>query len=402
MIRPLAAAVAFLLLVPQPGGAQARTPLAGAQAVLDQRVEALRARDRTRFAATIDPKASEAFRRAQLRQFDGLVSVPVERYSLTARIEDSGDFGPTVRRHHDDAERVFLPETEQRYRLRGYDDRDAVETLWLTFVERGGRWYVAADTDLSPVALDTTRNLWDLGPVRVVETEHFLVLSRPAQATRADALARVAEDAVALIDKRWPLQWSRRIPLVLPGSVDELEEMLQSTVDLDKFVAFVSYGAIRDDSYEASAPRIYINDRNLSRYGRRTQVETLAHELSHAAAVPLAGPMIPIWVHEGVAELVARGAESAGRKPSGDSRLPRDHEFVSGSGASIVRAYAEARTAIATLSRVAGASAPSALVAELGRVRVAPGNADHHLDAALRRVARIGLPELERAWAAGR
>jgi len=63
----------------------------------------------------------------------------------------------------------------------------------------------------------------------------------------------------------------------------------------------------RDDGWEATAPRIYIQDENLKAYDRPYQVETLVHELTHAAGAPLAGPFVPSWVHEGVADWVATG-----------------------------------------------------------------------------------------------
>src|SRR5205807_9789108 len=127
--------------------------------------------------------------------------------------------------------------------------------------------------------------------------------------------------------------------------------ILQSTFDLTNFVAFVSYGSLRDADWEATAPRIYIQDRNLSRYPRAYQVQTLVHELSHGAAAPLAGPFIPAWVHEGVADWVALGQTTDERKPDGsDGVLPRDYEFTTGGATAILRAYGESRSAISFLS----------------------------------------------------
>ena len=34
--------------------------------------------------------------------------------------------------------------------------------------------------------------------------------------------------------------------------------LLQSTFDLNNFVAFVYYGTVRDDGYTVTAPRVYI------------------------------------------------------------------------------------------------------------------------------------------------
>ncbi len=373
-------------------------PLAAVQAVLDAQVTAVRTGNRAAFLSTIDPKAPQSLRHAQARRFDGLRGAPLEHFALRARIDQSGDLGPAVAGKYAGV-RVFLPQTQQATRLRGYDDRDARDDLWLTFVEREGRWYVASDDDVADVGLDSARAFWDLGPVRYHETAHFLVLSRPEQAKRADALAAVAEEAVGALDKQWAAPWSHRVPLIVPGSTKELEVMLQSTVDLDKFVAFASYGFDVDAGYAGTAARIYVNDRNLSRYSKAEQVQTLVHELNHVAASGLAGPATPLWVHEGIAEWVSRPGAST-RRPSGvGPHFPRDHEYVSGAQGAIVRAYASGRTAITAMVGIAGPGAPAAFMTELGRDRIAAGTQDYLFGLALTRATRLGVPDLERAWA---
>jgi hypothetical protein len=130
-------------------------------------------------------------------------------------------------------------------------------------------------------------------------------------------------------------------------------------------------------------------------------VETLVHELAHAAGAPLAGPFVPAWVHEGVADWVATGRSTKERRPRGsDGKVPRDYEFSTGSQTDIVRAYRESRAATSYLASKAGLGAPSALFRRLGETKVAPGSVDHHVDAALRAVAGpgFGLAELERGF----
>lgn len=393
VLLALVAVALCTALAPQPATGAA-DPLRAVNELLAARAAALRAGDRAGWLEAVDPRAPASFRAAQARSFDGWRALPLASYELEARTADSGDLDPAPDR--------FLPETRQRYRFAGFDDRDAVDTMWWTYVERGGRWYVGADDALADLGLESMRNLWDLGPVRVRATEHFLVVSRPAQAARADALAVTGEEAMRELAARWPLPWRGRIPMILPASVGELETILQSTFDLDNFVAFVVYGSVRDGGYETTAPRIYIQDRNLSRYAHRFQLRTLVHELVHAATVPISGPYVPAWVHEGVADWVAAGEPSAEAPPKGsDGRLPRDDEFSTGGGGAIVRAYDESRSAIAALAGAAGAGAPAALFRTLGERRVEPGSVRHLTDAALRQVAGFGLAELERRWAGG-
>lgn len=387
------------------GGAVAAAPpttggerLLAVQRVLDARAAAVRTGNAAAFLATVDPEAPPEFRAAQARSFAGWRSLPLASFHLEARTEDTGDLGRAAGDRYS-AEAVFLPETRLAYRFEGYDDRDAVERLWLTFVQRRGRWYVGGDTDLEGVGLDTARHLWDFGPVELRRTPSFLVLSHPEQAARAAAVAELAEQAVATLARVWDQPWSRRIPMVLPGSVEELERILQSTIDLDKFVAFVSYDLSPDTGYVATAPRVYLQDARLGQYGRAFQVATLVHELAHAAAAPLAGPFVPAWVHEGVAEWVAAGRPGRERPPGGaDRSLPRDFEFTTGSSASILRAYRESRAAVSLLAADQGAGVPTDLLRTLGQVKFAPGSVDHRVDVALRRLAGLSLADLERRW----
>lgn len=368
------------------------------QGVVDARVAALAVGDRDGWLATVDPRAPKAFRDAQGRLFDGLRSVPIEAYALEARIDDTGDLAGDLAKTY--GAPVQLPETRQRMRLRGFDDREAIDSLWLTFVQRDGRWFVGGDTDLAALGLDTARGMWDYAPVEVLATEHLLTIFHPAQRDRARALSAIAEEAVNVLQSRWDLPWPERIPMILPADTDELELLLQSTIDLDKFLAFVSYGSVRDAGWEATAPRIYIQDQNLSKYERDFQVETLVHELAHAAGAPLAGPFVSNWVHEGVADWVATGRSTRERKPSGsDGRLPRDFEFSTGSQTSILEAYKESRSAVSHLASRRGLGSPTAFFRELGSARVSPGSTDHQIDAALRRATGSGLADLETGWA---
>ena len=213
-------------------------------------------------------------------------------------------------------------------------------------------------------------------------------------------MSKTAEEAIGVLQQRWDQPWPERIPLVLPADTTELEKLLQSTIDLDKFLAFVAYGAVRDDGWETTAPRIYIQDENLADYGRDYQLETLVHELVHAAGAPLAGPFVSAWVHEGLADWVATGRSTKERKPNAsDGRLPRDFEFSTGKQDNIIESYRESRSATSFLSARAGVRAPSALFRELGSVKVAPGSIDHQIDAALRRTGDLGLADLQAGWA---
>ena len=290
-MRKLAAAVLLLSFLAVPPAHAADDPLAAVQKVLDARVAAVQSGDKAAFVATVDPQASAAFKDAQGRLLEGLHSLPLEHYALQARLADSGDLSGGLGDRY--GTRVFLPETRESMRFTGYDTTDDVESLWLTFVQRAGKWYVASDTDLEGLGLYSNVGLWDFGPVVVHTTAHYLALSHPAQAGRLDALTSIGEQAMTQLHARWPVPWAEKIPMILPGTLAELGAIIQSTVDLDKFVAFTAYSDDRDISYANTAARIYIQDKELSQFGHDFQLETLVHELNHAAVATFGGPAIP-------------------------------------------------------------------------------------------------------------
>lgn len=373
-------------------------PQLAVQALLDRRAAAVLAGDEAAFMATVDPQASAIFRESQRRQLQGFASVSLSSYRLEARTDDSGDLSVALTGRYPGAARTFLPETRQRWRLQGFDDRDALDRLWLSYVERDGRWYVAGDSDVADLGLTTPPGLWDGGPVVVQRTARVAVLSHPAEAARAQALAALAEQA---IDRAGGWHWPGRIVVILPSSPDELAAIIRATLDVEKYVAFVSYDAETEPAYVTSAPRMYVQDRNLSKYSSRYQVETLVHELVHAAAAPASGPAIPSWVHEGVADWIATGQSTALRRPRGsDGVLPRDEDFRTGSREAITTAYGESRSVVSYLARRAGAGSPIAFFQALGALRDEPGSETHLTDRALR-AATGGLPlaQLEAGWA---
>lgn len=367
------------------------TPLQAINQVLDDRERSLVSGDKNTWMATIGAGANDEFRRQQARQFDGLRRLPIEGFELEARTLETGDL-------HAASDRL-LPETRMTYRLAGYDDRDVIDTLWMTFRLIDGEWKVWSDTDVSDLGLDTWRNIWDTGEIASISTEHFLVIHHPTHAGRAQALAGLAEEAAGKLAGLWDRPWSGRLPLILPSSIGELETLLQSTVDLDKFVAFVAFNVNRDDGWTPTAPRLYVQDENLRGYGRAFQVETLLHELAHAAGSALAGPFVPGWMHEGVADWLATGRSLTERKPpGGDRALPRDYEFTTGPQETILRAYRESRSAISHLAARQGRGAPLAFFAAAGEQKVAPGSIDFRVDEALRRSTGLSLTDLEGSW----
>jgi hypothetical protein len=388
------------VLVP-PAAAAPPTKEQAVQQVLDQREAAIRGGDRSRFLDTVDPAASEDFKIRQARLFDGLRTVPLASFHLRLRPDEIPDLSTGLRDRYA-ADDVFLPPVEAHYRIEGSDSIDALDSFYYTFLFREGRWRIVSDTDLEDLGLPSARNLWDFGPVGREKSAHFTILFNPVDKKRAQALLGFCEEAYGRLTDTFNRALPAQVVVVLPHSLDELRDMLQATFDLTNFVAFASSSVDRDNGWQSTAPRVYIQDTNLSRNRRDFQLETFHHELTHVAAFPLAGPFIPSWVHEGVADWMATGRGGPAKVDTPNPHLPDDYEFTTGGGESILTAYEEATSAIAFLAKARGKTAPLDLLAKVGETRSAPGTSEYHTDQGLRAVYGAGKAEFEKAWNGGR
>jgi hypothetical protein len=402
------ALVALIMAVLAVGGAPALQakqstvpPLAELRAVLKARTDAQRAKNRDAYAATIDPQAPAAFRDAQLRDFDGLASLPVARINYSVDSNEV-DLTRAVDPEEYAGAPVALVGTTRALRFT-YDARSSFDAMFWTFVKRGTQWYVGGDDDVADLGLETTVSMWDTGPVVVEQSEHFQLIAHPDHQARAHELLGIAESALTTLGPRWHFAWSQHLVGFVPSSPNELGDLIQASVDVTKYVAFVAYG-FQPETLRGTVPRLYVQDRNLSRYNPAGQSETLVHEFTHAAGSAYASSFIPSWVHEGLGDWIAGGPTNAfPRTPGAGSHAPREDQFAAGTQGQIVQAYRDARSLIASLSRIAGAQAPFDLFVDLGKKQVRPGAQSYVVDQELRHVGVAdGLEGLERAWTAGR
>lgn len=397
----LAVALALLATVPAPARGQSEPDREEAvQAVLDEREAAIRSRDRERFLATVDPRAEDDFKARQVRLFDGLSSVPLAFFELVLRTDEIPDLSAGLEDRYA-AEDVFLPPVEARYRIEEADEVDALDVFFYTFLLREGRWRIVADTDVEDLGLPSARNLWDFGPVARAKSRHFALFFDPDDRKRAEALVALAEEAYGRLAASFGRPLPKQVVVVLPHTLDQLREMLQATFDLTNFVAFATASVDRDQGWQSTAPRVYVQDTNLSRSRRAFQLSVFHHELVHVAAFPLGGPFVPAWVHEGVADWLATGRGRPQFVEGSDEMLPDDFEFTTGGGVSILGAYEESTSAIAFLAQAKGKTAPLDLLVEVGELRVAPGTTDYHLNQGMRAVFGAGFEEFEKAWDGG-
>ncbi len=404
-MRRLAVFVSFAV-VAAGGGEQVRAaePLEEIRALLARRAEAVRSGDEAAFMDTVDP-ADPSFVRRQRWLFRGFQQVGVADYELG--INDRYWVDLTTEREiarYGTAASPTVLHVEERSTIPGFDLRPSLEDLYLTFVRREDGWKVAADTDLDDVSLQSGRRLWEFGPVVTIRSEHFLYVSHPDLRSAGQAVLRSAERALGILNDRWPLPWHQRVVVLAPTDTDELRRLIQATFDLDVFVAFAYSSVDRTRDWELVGHRIALHWENFGSYPEATRQRILTHELLHIATRELAGPMVPAFVDEGVADWIAGDVATVAveqRLAAGtfDRRLPRDHEFITGSSTSISAAYQESTTAIRFAAERYGNDAVADLYRALGGVRLAPGTSRYHVGQAMRAVLGLGLGEFERRWA---
>lgn len=400
MRRGLLALLAVVLLgVVAPAAAKApEEPLQAVTELMTARAAAERGHDREAFLKTLDPKAPAAFRDAQLKGFDGLSSLPVEALEYQVRTDLIGDLTRAVDRDDYGDATVYLPQTIRSVRFKLDAGRAGLDDMWFTYVERDGKWYVGGNDDVTDLGLEPTVSMWDLGPVVAVTSDHVMLIAHPAQKDRATALLAITENALGTLAQRFTLSWAGHLVGFLPESPEELTTIIQATVDVTKFVAFVSY-AFEPDSLGTTAPRLYVQDLNLSKYNEAAQTETLVHELTHAAGSGYTGPFHPSWVQEGTADWIAGGPTvSYPRGKGAGDQAPRDDQFGAGSQGQLVQAYRDSVSLIAELARVAGPTAPLRFFEELGAERVRPGGRPYIVDDSLVKIGAPKLADLEASW----
>lgn len=354
----------------------------------------------------------DAFARRQRSLFDGLRSLPLGSYELTADWGRVGDLArPSDFRRYRDAFDVALPITEERYTLEGVDERPAADDLFLTFVGTADGWRIAADDDLEDVGLFSSRRLWDRGPVTLERSGRFLLMEHPCGSAAGcadipDDLLATANRSLRKVGRRLPSWMPRTVAIVAPASQNELGRMLQATYELDNFLAFATSSVDISEGVEFTGHRILLNWDQIR--ASPTGLDTLlTHELVHIASRRFAGPFTTTFVDEGIAENIAREDDpsslgflrAAIADGAFDRRLPEEHEFRTGGGERIFLSYKESQSAITFFIERWGRKAFLDFYRALGLRRVAAGTPRFHVDRALRASIGVGFAEFERAWA---
>ncbi len=369
--------------------------------LLERRAGAVNARDRGAFLASIDPAATE-FAAAQGARFDRMGTLPVLDYSLESEMERMGELTRAADRRRYGSAVVVAP-VEEQFRIQGFDELPASNDHYYTFVKRAGGWRIASDSDLLDLGLASARQPWDFGPVQLFSSNHFLLVVHPDEARFAPQLLRLAEEALPKVDQVWGRPWSKRVPIFVPSSREELEGLLNVTFDVSNFVAFASASLDREAGWRFTGARIILNRANFLRHTPSSRREIFAHELAHVATREASGPFVPIFMEEALAELASANLDTSHletrvRSGSFDRRLPDDLEFRSGGGRAIYLSYQEALSVALFVRDRFGAEAFGRLYEALGAARVEAGTRKYHLDRVLTETLGMSLSDFEREW----
>jgi hypothetical protein len=370
----------------RPDDTQARTAV---QEVLDRQSAAVVDGDRDRYLAAVDPQAGR-YRARQRQVITTLDKLPVGRWSqqVTALQVNGGTAEAQV---------------TLSYRLRGYDRAPVTASEDLRFRRRNGHWYVSAELPGS------STELWEQGPVTVVRGAHSLVLGTGSADARLHEVAHEADAAVPAVSRAWPRSWSQRVVVLVPDSLHDMGELLDSPGSTYQGIAAVTTGEA-GSSQQATAERIVVNPRSyavLSELGR--QVVT-THETTHVATRRWTTAATPLWLSEGFADWVAYrtagrtaqqvAPELAQAVQAGDvpETLPQDTDFRFDNGAdALSRAYEGGWLACRMIADRWGEKALTSLYAEVG---ASPATGEDAVDDALHTVLHTNTGEFTDRWRA--
>lgn len=380
---------------------------AAVRALLDDRARAVLIRDRTLFLVGIDPAAA-AFRARQAKVFDALEQVPIGSWVYELDADRETPYEDSLLGYYQ-AE-TWVPEVVLRYRLKGFDDQPTAAAQYFTFVRRGEEWFIGNDDDFPGVPnLQTDRELWDFGPVEVVQSKSALVLGRRGRRPLLTEIGKQVDASVPRVTEVWGSDWARRVVVLVPETQAELGTLIAEGNDLSQIAAVaVAQLGIASTGPRTVGNRIIVNPPNFARLSRLGRQVVLQHEITHVATRDSTGPASPTWLVEGFADYVGYlgsgvSVRSAARELGVDVRagrgptaLPADDDF-GGTSARLAQTYEMSWLACRL---IAARTSPADLVRFYRRVGETVGVADEVLRDAWRDVLSTTPESFTAAWVA--
>jgi hypothetical protein len=281
-------------------------------ALLSQRAAAVRAHDRSAFAATLDDPTS-GFGLRQLAQYDALAQLPLGTFSYGTPEPAPALSAERVAQLGPDA---WVSRVAGRYGLAGYDTATREFESYFTVVRRGEDWRLADDTDGG-----TQVQLWDLPKFAVVRSATTLVVGSGPQSRLRPYLA-LGNLAVKRVDAVWTPPWNSRLVLVVPGTAAQMAEQVGQDKDQVGQVAAVTDGPF-DLQGRGGADRVVVNPSAFARLVPRGRQVVVTHEATHVAIRASTNRPVPLWLSEGMADFVGYRDSGATRTQVAAALLAR-------------------------------------------------------------------------------
>ncbi|MFF8590158.1 hypothetical protein ACF061_01735 [Streptomyces sp. NPDC015220] len=294
-------------------------------------------------------------------------------------------------------------DAELRYRVTGYDKAPVTVGRTLTLsTTADGKWYVTSDRP----ARKSAQQLWDQGPVTVVRGAHSIVLGAGQSDASLRGYAGLADRAVPAVSRAWGTDWSRRVVVLVPGSLDRMAALLGAPAADYRGIAAVTTGQTGGGD-RGPADRIIVNPDAYGVLGPLGKQVVLTHETTHVATRAHTDAATPLWLSEGYADWV--GYRGAGRTPeqvapelqravSGGrvpTALPADGDFgFAGDAARLARAYEGGWLACRMIAAHWGEDRLEAFYRAVG----AHGERAGAVEGALREVLGTTLEEFTDRW----
>ena len=373
--------------------------------LLDRRERAVARHDLTSFLATDDP-AQPRFRAQQQREFAALAAVPLASWNYDIDLSLGLPPTPQTRRYRVP---TFAPaQFDIRYAIKGFDDKPTSIVQTPTFVQRGGRWYVASFTDYAKAGNPSALGIWDFGPLRTVRKGSVLVIGHPQSLSMMREIADITATSIPKVTAVWGRGWSRKVVVLVPSTQRELADIVDDHEDLSQIAALAS----AEVTTCPAAPnpvggRIAINPHNwptLSSLGRRV---VLTHELTHVATRADTNSCMPTWLIEGFADYIGyqqvpslplRVIDSelaadvrAGRVPTS---LPPSRDF-DGASKRLAQAYEGGFLACRLIASMVGQRGLVRFYTAVGTSHATPV---HAMAAAMRSILHLTPAQFTKRW----
>lgn len=283
-------------------------------ATLRKRAAAVLHRDRRAWFADVD-RRDRRFVRAQQRVFDNLTQIEFASWSYEVIRE--GYERPELVRKYGNA-RIYLPPLVLRYAIRGYDAKPVAVPIVLTFVQRGGDWQIASDSDVdADLPEGGHAEPWDRRAIVVGEGRHVLVLADTEDRDELGDLVAAGDQAVRRVAAMWPKRWRKKVVVSAVRDRRLIETYFRSELQSSENVAAIAIPTYTEVTNwvnelppgaqpERASYRVILNPRYFDP-DNDFNLDLLTHEIAHVATGDDSWAGAPTWLVEGAAEYTAYG-----------------------------------------------------------------------------------------------